>query len=67
MISIETLTTSNYVLSAFVAIHIALELYHYVSEWLKNKRDKKMLEHIDEHLDSMECSCDGNCKKQSSE
>ena len=50
--SIETLTTANYILSTFVAIHIALEFYHYISQWWKSKRDKKMLEHLDEHLDN---------------
>ena len=59
---IETLKISNYILSTFVALHIGAELYHYISEWIKNRRDKKMLEHIDEHLDNMECQCGGNCK-----
>lgn len=61
---IETLKTSNYILASCVAGHIALELYHYLSEWLKNRRDKKMLEHIDDHLDNMECTCNENWKTE---
>lgn len=55
MISIEALATSNYVLSACILIHIAMEIYHYISSWFKTRRDKKMLEHLDQHLDNMEC------------
>jgi len=61
MVSIETLKNTNIILSILVALHIGLELYHYISEWLKNRRDKKMLKHIDDHLDNMEC---GQCKKE---
>jgi hypothetical protein len=63
MISIETLKTSNYILSTLVGIHIFLEFYHYLSEYLKNRRDRKMLEHIDEHLDNMVCKCNQHCTK----
>lgn len=61
MPGVEALTTSNYVLSACVLLHIAAELYHYVSQWIKERRDKKMLEHIDDHLDNMKCT---KCKKE---
>jgi len=65
MISIEVLKNTNIILSILVALHIVLELYHYVSEWLKNRRDRKILEHIDDHLDNMDsCACGGSCKNQ---
>jgi len=58
MNTLTSLTISNYILSAFVILHISMEFYHYISEFIKNKRDKKMLKHLDDHLDNMECTCD---------
>lgn len=50
----KSLIISNIVLSSLVTLHLACEFFHYISSYLKNRRDKRMLEHIDGHLDKME-------------
>jgi len=55
MVDTQTkLTISNYVLSGFVGFHIFCEFVHYIMEFIKNRRDKNMLEHLDDHLDRIE-------------